>query len=83
MKSLFASKTFWGATVSLLPAVVPSAFDIAQGGANAQNVSTIAAALAGYGFTLFGRTQANQAVYTPNWMPGPNRPTEPATGAGF
>lgn len=82
-KSIFHSKTFWGAVLTAVAAIAPAI------GKNVdkyqethkidpQSISEIVVILATTGLTIIGRIDANTSgsVYTPNWAPGPNRPKE-------
>ena len=82
-KSIFQSKTFWGAVLTAVAAIAPAiARDVANYQDNKpidpQSVSEIIVILCTTGLTLMGRIDANSSapVYTPNWAPGPNRPKE-------
>jgi hypothetical protein len=65
-KSIFTSVTFWGAIVSLVATVVPSAFSIVGLGASASDQSVVVAhivQIVGFGITVYGRLAATKATY--------------------
>lgn len=79
-KSLFQSKTFWGAVLtavaSIAPVVARSVSDYQNTGKlDPNSISQIVVVLATTGLTILGRVDANSPVYTPNGLPGPNKPT--------
>jgi len=79
-KSLFQSKTFWGAVLTavaaLAPAVARSVSDYQNTGKLDPNgLSQIVVVLATTGLTILGRVEASAPVYTPKGLPGPNQPT--------
>jgi hypothetical protein len=80
-KSIFQSKTFWGAVLTAVTAIAPAiARDVTKyqdtHKFDPQSISEIVVILATTGLTLMGRIDANSSapVYTPNWAPGPNKP---------
>ncbi len=80
-KSIFHSKTFWGAVLTAVAAIAPAiGRDVAKyqetQKIDPQTISEIVVILATTGLTIMGRIDANTSgsVYTPNWAPGPNRP---------
>jgi hypothetical protein len=79
-KSIFHSKTFWGAVLTAVAAIAPAiARNVDKYQHNQpidpQSVSEIIVILCTTGLTLMGRIDANSSapVYTPNWAPGPNK----------
>ncbi|WP_017717211.1 hypothetical protein [Kamptonema formosum] len=73
-KSLFQSKTFWGivfATTAAIAPIVGSA--VKEGKLTVDHTVNIVIILCGAGGAVVGRVQAKEAVYTPNWAPGPNQ----------
>jgi hypothetical protein len=78
-KSIFLSKTFWGAVCTAVAAIAPT---VGQNVATFQEknkvdpngVAQIAVILATTGLTIIGRVDAKTIVYTPSGMPGPNPP---------
>ena len=79
-KSLFQSKTFWGAVLTAIAAIAPV---VARNVSDYQNtgkidpngMAQIVVVLATTGLTILGRVDATASVYTPNGLPGPNKPT--------
>lgn len=73
-KSIFASKTFWGATFTAVAAIAPivgEAVDNRQ--ILGKDVAQIVVILAGAAATVVGRVQADAPVYTPHALPGPDK----------
>src|SRR5512136_1128446 len=73
-KSLFQSKTFWGivfATTASIAPIVGNA--VKEGKLTVDHTVNIVIILCGAGGAVAGRVQAKEAVYTPNWAPGPNQ----------
>ena len=73
-KSLFKSKTFWGivfATTASIAPIVGNA--VKEGKLTVDHTVNIVIILCGAGGAVAGRVQAKEAVYTPNWAPGPNQ----------
>jgi hypothetical protein len=78
-KSIFESKTFWGAVSTALIAILPAVSDLISefqktGKVNFNNVFQISTLLATTALTIVGRVTAENPVYTPAIMPGPNKP---------
>lgn len=77
-KSLFQSKTFWSAIFTAIAAISPivaqQVEDFRTEGINPRAVSDVVVILAGTGATIVSRVGADGKVYTPNKMPGPNKP---------
>lgn len=78
-KSIFQSKTFWGAVLTLIASTSPAiAKNIAEyqatGKINPNEVSQIVVIVATTGLTILGRIDANTPVYTPPGLPGPDKP---------
>jgi len=77
-KSLFQSKTFWGAVFTAIAAIAPV---VAKNVSDYQNtgkidpngVSQIVVVLATTGLTILGRVDARTPVYTPKGLPGPDK----------
>lgn len=78
-KSIFRSKTFWGAVATFWIAILPDLQAIAADLKleRLDRLLRIAAALTATGITIYGRYSANTEIYTPDWMPGRNEPKEP------
>lgn len=78
-KSLFQSKTVWGAVLTAIAAIAPV---VAKNVSDYQNtgkidpngVSQIMVVLATTGLTILGRVDASTPVYTPKGLPGPDKP---------
>lgn len=65
IKSIFSSKTFWGAVVSLLAQFVPHLFTILGATADAAGQASIVSwvvTVVGFILTVYGRVKANTAV---------------------
>ena len=77
-KSIFDSKTFWGAVstaiVSITPIVNETISEFQKTGKiNPPSVFRISILLATTGMTIMGRITADTRVYTPASLPGPDR----------
>lgn len=77
-KSIFESKTFWGAVSTAMIAILPAINDLLAefqqtGKVDFGNVFKISTLLATTSFTIIGRVTANSPVYTPAGLPGPNK----------
>lgn len=73
-KSIFESKTFWGAVLTSVAAIAPIVGDaIEEGKLSVDRAVNIVVVLATTGATVAGRVQADSEVYTPDWAPGPNK----------
>lgn len=78
-KSIFDSKTFWGAVATGIVAIVPAITEIIDefqntGKINFANIFNISILLVTTGITIMGRIDANAGVYTPEGLPGRNKP---------
>ncbi|MBW4505566.1 MAG: hypothetical protein KME64_03515 [Scytonematopsis contorta HA4267-MV1] len=78
-KSIFESKTFWGAVSTALVAILPTISDFLSeyhktGKINIDNITEIAIVLASTTVTIIGRVVAENPVYTPVGLPGPDKP---------
>lgn len=72
-KSIFQSKTFWGATLTAVAAIAPIIGEAVEAKKFTVNDTVkVVVLLATTGATLVGRVQAESEVYTPNLAPGPN-----------
>lgn len=77
-KSLFESKTFWGIILTIVSGLampIATAIDSQKLSATdlANMVLIVTGVIAGGGGAIVGRVSADSKVYTPNWMPGPNK----------
>lgn len=73
-KSLFASKTFWAIVFTTTASIAPIIGNaVKQGQLTVDQSVNIVLVLCGVGGAVVGRVQAKEAVYTPNWAPGPNQ----------
>lgn len=77
-KSIFQSKTFWGAIATFWIAVLPDlkvlATDLRL--ERLDRLLYVAGVLTSTAVTIYGRYSADTEVYTPDWMPGRNEPKE-------
>ncbi len=78
-KSIFQSKTFWGAVLTAIASISPVvAKDVTDyqntGKIDANGISQIVVILATTGLTILGRVEATDTVYTPKGLPGANKP---------
>ena len=73
-KSIFASKTFWGAVLAGVSSLVPIVVrDIDAHKITVDDVGQIVLILCGVGTAIVGRVNAEAPIYTPNLLPGPNK----------
>ncbi|MCU0549957.1 MAG: hypothetical protein MUC48_11470 [Leptolyngbya sp. Prado105] len=82
-KSIFASKTFWGAALTLLIAIAPKVGEEVDKYQNTGRVdgSSITQIVVLFGTTtlaIMGRIDAKQPLYTPDGLPGPNKSDFPS-----
>ena len=78
-KSIFQSKTFWGAVLTAIAAIAPAIAKNVNdyqttGKVDPNSVSQIVVVLATTGLTILGRVDATAPLYTPSGFPGPNKP---------
>jgi hypothetical protein len=78
-KSVFQSKTIWGAALTAIASIAPilakNVTDYQTSGKiDPNDIAQIVVVLATTGLTIIGRLDANGPVYTPNGFPGPNKP---------
>ncbi|KAM3096628.1 hypothetical protein ACKFKG_10250 [Phormidesmis sp. 146-35] len=80
-KSIFQSVTFWGAVLTAIASISPV---IAKNVETYQNtgridpngISQIVVVLATTGVTILGRISVTETVYTPNGLPGADKPQD-------
>lgn len=77
-KSIFASRTFWGAFLTLMVAIAPQiGKDIdsyrKDGTIDATSITQILVIFGTTTLTIMGRIDAKQPIYTPNGLPGPDK----------
>ncbi len=77
-KSIFESKTFWGAVSTAVVAITPAVTDMVKeflknGRISPLTIFKISLLLTTTGLTIIGRIDAETPVYTPDGLPGPNR----------
>lgn len=73
-KSIFSSKTFWGAVLAGVASLVPVAIkDIKEGKITFEDTGQVILILCGVGTAIVGRVDAQVPTYTPNALPGPNK----------
>jgi formaldehyde-activating enzyme involved in methanogenesis len=75
VKSIFSSKTFWGAVLTAVAGIAPIVGEaVEEGKLSVDQTVNIVVILATTGTAVIGRVQANESlVYTPNGLPGPNK----------
>jgi hypothetical protein len=74
VKSIFASRVFWGSFLGLITTLTPATTDLVEGrGKKSDHIQTIVLALTAFGLNLVGRVGAG-GVFTPKYCPGPDRP---------
>jgi hypothetical protein len=78
-KSIFQSKTFWGAVLTAIAAISPVVAKNVEeyqntGKIDPNSVSQIVVVLATTGLTILGRIEATEPVYTPKGLPGADKP---------
>jgi hypothetical protein len=75
LKSIFASKTFWGVIFTAVAAIAPTLGEkIDAHTFQAKDVAQIVVILCGAASAIIGRVDAG-SVYTPKFLPGPNKTT--------
>ncbi len=73
-KSIFASKTFWGAVLAGVASLVPLAVkDIKAHKITVDDAGQAVLILCGVGTAIVGRVNAQAPIYTPDALPGPNK----------
>jgi anti-sigma-K factor RskA len=77
-KSIFQSKTFWGAFLTAVAAIAPVvgqnvATYQEKGKIDPNSVAQVFVILATTGMTIMGRIEAKQPIHTPNGLPGPDQ----------
>lgn len=81
-KSIFTSKTVWSiifTTVAAIAPVVGKDFDKymnKQPVDYGQDIAQVVVIMCGAAASIVGRVEAKDSLYTPNWLPGPNK-TDP------
>jgi len=73
-KSIFASRTFWGALLTLLVAIAPKVGEMVDN--KKVDGTSLAQLIVLFGtttLTIIGRIEAKQPVYTPNGLLGANK----------
>jgi uncharacterized membrane protein YqaE (UPF0057 family) len=73
-KSLFASQTFWAIVFTTTASIAPIVGNaVKEGKLTVDQSVNIVLVLCGVGGAVVGRVQAKDAIYTPDWAPGPNQ----------
>jgi putative Mn2+ efflux pump MntP len=78
-KNIFASKTVWGVIFTTVAAIAPIiGKDVDQFRSNqsvnyGQDIAQVIVIICGAAATICGRVDAKDPVYTPDWLPGPNK----------
>lgn len=75
IKSIFHSKTFWGAVCTCIAGIAPIVGNaVKENHLSVDATVNIVIILATTGATVAGRVQANDTlVFTPDTLPGPNK----------
>ncbi|MBD2777915.1 hypothetical protein [Iningainema tapete] len=79
-KSIFTSKTVWGIVFTTVAAIAPVIGSDVDKLLNkqpiniGQDTAQIVVIICGAAATICGRVEAKDSLYTPNWLPGPNKP---------
>ncbi|MEI2582513.1 hypothetical protein [Scytonema sp. PRP1] len=73
-KTIFTSRTFWGAILSAVAALVPLGVDSLKAHKiTIEDAGQAVLILCGVGTAIIGRVEAKDRVYTPSFLPGPNK----------
>ncbi|MEH2326907.1 MAG: hypothetical protein V7K32_25750 [Nostoc sp.] len=73
-KSIFASRTFWGAVLAGVASLVPLAVkDIKAHEITVDDAGQAILILCGVGTVIVGRVNAQAPIYTPDALPGRNK----------
>ncbi len=73
-KSIFASKTFWAAVISVVAGAAPILSNaVDKGQLNAKDISEITLVICAAASVVVGRVAAVERIYTPDILPGPNK----------
>lgn len=73
-KSIFASRTFWGAILAGVASLVPLGVkSIKAHQFTIDDAGQAILILCGVGTAIVGRVEAKAPTYTPNSLPGPNQ----------
>ena len=73
-KSIFASRTFWGAVLAGVASLVPLAVkDIKAQKITVDDAGQAILILCGVGTAIVGRVNAQASIYTPDGLPGLNK----------
>lgn len=79
-KSIFTSKTVWGIVFTTVAAIAPVIGNDVDKFINkqpiniGQDTAQIVVIICGAAATICGRVEAKDSIYTPEWLPGPNKP---------
>lgn len=73
-KSIFASRTFWGAMLTLVVAIAPKVGEMVDNKkVDGANISQLIVLFGTTTLTIIGRVDAKRPIYTPDGVPGPNK----------
>ncbi|MEH2179037.1 hypothetical protein [Nostoc sp.] len=73
-KSIFTSKTFWGAVLAGIASLVPLGINsIKAQKLTIDDAGQAILILCGVGTAIVGRVDAKAPIYTPEGLPGPNK----------
>ena len=78
-KSIFTSRTVWSIVFTTVAAIAPivgkdvDLFINKQAVNYGQDLAQVIVILCGAAATINGRIEAKGSIYTPDWLPGPNK----------
>ncbi|MBE9193151.1 hypothetical protein IQ230_22930 [Gloeocapsopsis crepidinum LEGE 06123] len=73
-KSIFASRTFWGALLTLLVAIAPKVGEMVDNKkVDGASISQLVVLFGTSTLTILGRIDAKRPIYTPDGLPGLNK----------
>ncbi|MDF5733019.1 MAG: hypothetical protein PUP92_34770 [Rhizonema sp. PD38] len=78
-KSIFTSRTVWSIVFTTVAAIAPiigkdvDQFINKQPVNYGQDIAQVIVILCGAAATISGRVEAKDPIYTPDWLPGPNK----------
>ncbi|MGG6264543.1 hypothetical protein [Leptolyngbya sp. AN10] len=73
-KSILASRTFWGAMLTLIVAIAPKVGEMVDNKRiDGASISQLVVLFGTSTLTILGRVDAKRPIYTPDGLPGPNK----------